>query len=52
MFALLKLIQSIIRTLHSDGAAGPGAAGIRLTSLAGDADLQAGSCGSPQPRAA
>ena len=35
MFALLKLIQSIIKTLHSDGTPGQVAAGIALGSALG-----------------
>jgi uncharacterized protein (TIGR03546 family) len=35
MFALLKLIQSIIKTLHSDGTPGQVAAGIALGAVLG-----------------
>src|SRR5512133_1268487 len=35
MFALLKLIQSIIKTLHSDGTPGQVAAGIALGAALG-----------------
>ena len=35
MFALLKLIQSIIKTLHSDGTPGQVAAGITLGAVLG-----------------
>ncbi|HEY8259152.1 MAG TPA: hypothetical protein VIG08_15965 [Gemmatimonadales bacterium] len=35
MLALLKLIQSIIKTLHSDGTPGQVAAGIALGSALG-----------------
>lgn len=35
MFALLKLIQSIIKTLHSEGTPGHVAAGIALGAVLG-----------------
>jgi uncharacterized protein (TIGR03546 family) len=35
MFALLKLIQSLIKTLHSDGTPGPVAAGMAMGAVRG-----------------